>query len=424
MSKSNLTTEYAEKHIHSFLRSSFLLCLACLAIFAISCKHISTKSGETVTVKEVYYTCSMHPQIREEHPGKCPICQMELIAVPKSSMKEAGEIHLNDEQIRLGSIHVDTIRNGTIGDQMVFTGVLNFNQQKLSSVSTRVEGRIEKLYLKKTGDYVHRGEPLYDLYSEQLNNARQEYANALEQQKVIGNSLINYGAIVESAKAKLLLWGLTEAQIARLAGSNQQSTTTTFYSPEDGYVTAINIQEGAFAQEGSAVLQLADLSTLWAEAQVFTTQLSSLDKNCRITVRIPDLNNEIIRGTIDFVNPEIDPDTRINLVRATIPNLNNKLHPGMPVYIIASNTQHHSITLPAGAVLTDSKGSVVWVETRPGVYLIHMVETGLSDENTIEIKSGLKQGDMVVTQGAYLINSEYLFENGSTPMEGMNMSKN
>ncbi len=426
MRQCNLKTEYAGKHIYSlsFLRSSFLLSLACLAGFAISCKHGSTKASETATVKEVYYTCSMHPQIREDHPGKCPICQMELIAVPKSSIKEAGEIHLNEEQIRLGSIHVDTIKNGTIGDQMLFTGILNFNQQKLSSVSTRVEGRIEKLYVKKTGDYVHRGEPLYDLYSEQLNNARQEYANALEQQKIIGNSLINYGAIVESAKAKLLLWGLTEAQIARLAGNNQQSTVTTFYSPEDGYVTALNIQEGAYATEGSAVLQLADLSTLWAEAQVFTTQLSSLDKNSRVTVRIPDLNNEIIRGAIDFVNPEIDPDTRINLVRVSIPNVNNRLHPGMPVYIIASNNQHHSIILPAGAVLTDSKGSAVWVETRPGVYSVHMVETGLSDENIIEIKSGLQAGDMVVTRGAYLINSEYIFENGSNPMEGMNMRKN
>jgi Cu(I)/Ag(I) efflux system membrane fusion protein len=366
----------------------------------------------------------MHPQIREEHPGKCPICQMELIAVPKSSMMEPGVIHLNDQQIRLGNIQVDTIKNETIGDQMVLTGILNFNQEKLSSVNSRVDGRIEKLYVKKTGDYVHKGDPLYDLYSEQLNNARQEYINAMEQQKVIGNSLINYGALVESAKGKLMLWGLTGEQISQLTESKQLSTLTTFYSTEDGYITALNVQEGSYAMEGSTILQLADLSTLWAEAQVFTTQLSSLNKNSRVTVKILDLDNQTIQGMIDFVNPETNPNTRINLVRVTIRNVNNKLHPGMPVYIIASNSQHHSITLPTDAVLTDSKGSVVWVQTKPGVYTVHLVQIGISGENSIEIKSGLQQGEMVVTSGAYLLNSEYIFENGTNPNEGMSMNKN
>lgn len=340
------------------------------------------------------------------------------------SAAATDQVSLNDQQIRLGNIQVDTIRNGVIGDQMVFTGVLNFDQEKLSSVNTRVEGRIEKLYVKRTGEYVHKGEPLYDLYSEALNNAKQEYLNALEQQKTMDNSLINYGVIVESAKGKLMLWGLTNDQIAGLPGNKASSTLTTFYSPEDGYVTALNVQEGGYVMEGVPVLQLADLTTLWAEAQVFTTQLSALDKNSRVMIRIPDLDDQIIPGTIDFVNPEIDPDTRINLVRVTIRNRNNLLHPGMPVYITASNDQHHGITLPVDAVLTDSKGSVVWVETRPGVYTVHPVRTGISNENYIEISSGLQLGDVIVTSGAYLINSEYIFEHGTSAMAGMNMDKN
>ncbi len=401
-----------------------LVFLFVLTFLFLSCKNSTTKPNLTSANKDVYYTCSMHPQVREDHPGKCPICQMELIAVPKSSMKETGEVDLNDQQIRLGNIRVDTIKKGIIGEPMVFSGILNFNQEKLSSVNTRVDGIIEKLYVKKTGEYVHRGEPLYELYSEQLNNAKHEYVNAQEQQKFIGNSLINYGAIVESAKAKLILWGLSSEQISRLAGNKDQSTRTVFYSSEEGWVTALNVQEGSFALEGSPVLQLADLSTLWAEAQVFSTELSSLDKNSRVNVQIPDLNNQVIQGRIDFVNPEINPDTRINLVRVTIPNANNQLRPGMPVYITATNSQHHSIKLPAGAVLTDSKGSVVWVETKPGVYTVYMVQTGISDENSIEIKSGLQPGDKVVVSGGYLINSEYIFENGTNAMEGMNMNKN
>ncbi len=389
--------------------------------FLSSCKNSSTKTAQSSAASDVYYTCSMHPQVKEDKPGKCPICQMDLIAVPKSSMKEINEIHLNAEQIRLGNIKVDTIRSGNIGDKIVLTGTLNFNGQKLASVNTRVEGRIEKLYVKKTGDYIHKGARIYDLYSEQLNNAKQEYVTALQEQSTIGNTLINYGALVESARGKLVLWGMTNQQIVQLAQNKYVSTSTTFFSPEEGYVTALNVQEGSYTMEGSTIFQLADLSTLWAEAQVYTTQLSSIDVNSEVTVQIPDLGNQIIHTTISFVNPEINPDNRINLVRATIRNKNNLLHPGLPVYIITSGRQHHSITLPLGAVLTDSKGSTVWVQTKPGVYSIRMIETGITDENTIEIKSGLEAGDIVVTSGAYLLNSEYIFENGNDPMAGMKM---
>jgi Cu(I)/Ag(I) efflux system membrane fusion protein len=408
------------KNDRQIIALTFILSILAVS-FCSSCKHSSTKSAQSVTKSDVYYTCSMHPQVKENHPGKCPICQMDLIAVPKTSMKANNEIHLNAEQIRLGNILVDTIRSGNIGDKMVLTGTLNFNGQKFSSVNTRVEGRIEKLYVKKTGDYIHKGEPIYDLYSEQLNNAKKEYVNALQDQTTIGNTLINYGALVESARGKLVLWGMTNQQIVQLAQNKHVSTSTTFFSTEEGYVTTLNIQEGGYAMEGSPVFQLADLSTLWAEAQVYTTQLSSIDENSQVTVQIPDLENQIIPATIAFVNPEINPDTRINLVRATIRNPKNQLHPGMPVYIIANSRQHHSIILPVDAVLTDSKGSTVWVQTKPGFYSVRMIKTGITDENTIEIKSGLQAGDIVVTSGAYLLNSEYIFENGNSPMEGMKM---
>jgi Cu(I)/Ag(I) efflux system membrane fusion protein len=276
--------------------------------------------------------------------------------------------------------------------------------------------------VKKTGDYIQKGDKLYDLYSEQLNSAKQEYINALQQQATIGNSLINYGAVVESAKNKLLLWGMSIEQINKLSKDKQASFLTSFYSTGSGYVTAINIQEGGYAEEGTAIIQMADLSTLWAEAQVYTTQLSAMDKTRNVEVSIPDLANLRISGQIDFSNPEVNPDTRINLVRVTLPNKNNQLRPGMPVYIFVNSKQHSSIVLPADAVLIDSKGATVWTQEKPGVYKVRMVQTGITDNNTVEIVSGLKQGDVVVTSGAYLVNSEYIFNNGANPMAGMDMN--
>jgi Cu(I)/Ag(I) efflux system membrane fusion protein len=349
-----------------------------------------------------------------KHPsGKFP---------PSSGKRDASnEVHLNARQIILGNIQLDTISTGNIGDKIILMGTLNFNQQRLSTISTRIEGRIETLYIKKSGDFVHKGDKLYDLYSEPLNSAKQEYKAALQQQKTIGNSLINYAAIVQSAKTKLLLWGMTMPEIDKWAAAPQNPTVTTFYSSEEGYVTAVNVQEGGYAMEGVPIIQLADLSTLWAEAQVYTTQLSFFDKGEPVVVQIPDLGNLNIPGRIDFINPEINPDTRINLVRVTIRNPDNRLHPGMPAYILAANTQHHAITIPSNAVLTDSRGATVWIQTRPGVYVVRMVQTGITSDDRTEIISGLHPGDVVVSSGAYLIHSEYIFENGADPMQGMKM---
>lgn len=400
-------------------RIAILFIVVNLLLIVPSCKE-QKQNNISVVNKDVYYTCSMHPQIHEEHPGDCPICGMKLIAVSKTSSGATTQVHLNPEQIRLGNIQTDTVGTASIGDKLVLTGTLNFNGDKLSTVSARVEGRVDKLYFKNMGDYVQKGDKLYDLYSEQLNNAKQEYINALQQQNSVGNTLINYAALVESAKNKLLLWGMSNGQINQLAQTKQAPSLTSFYSTGAGYITAMNANEGDYVMEGGPVIQLANLSTLWAEAQVYTTQMSSINKSENVAVQIPDLN-QTVNGTIDFVNPELNPDTRINLVRVTIQNKNNQLHPGMPVTIFISNQTHNSITLPSDAVLRDSKGATVWVQVKPGVYEIHMVKTGIADGDAVEISSGLVTGDVVVTSGAYLLNSEYIFEHGSDPMAGMKM---
>ena len=409
------------KFAHLHLRSLFYLILLIAPVLFARCRD--DKTQETAAANDsFYYTCSMHPQVMENHPGNCPLCGMKLIAVQKSATHISTQVRLSDEQIKLGNIRVDTIKYGSIGDRMILTGTLNLNQDKLYSVSARVEGRVEKLYFKNTGDYVHRGDKLYDLYSEQLNNAKQEYITALEQQNSVGSSLINYETLVDASKQKLLLWGMTNEQINTLGKTKQMSTLTSFYSTEEGYITSLNIKEGDYIMNGGTVLQLADLTTLWAEGQVYTTEMSSLDRAGNITVQVPGLNNQTISGKVEFINPEINPDTRIAIIRVTLNNSDHQLRPGMPVYIIANSTLRTSITLPVDAVLRDSKGSTVWVQVQPNVYEPRMVQVGNDDASAVEILSGLKPGDIVVTSGAYLINSEYIFEHGANPMAGMDMS--
>lgn len=281
-------------------------------------------------------------------------------------------------------------------------------------------GRVEKLYHKNIGEYIRKGEPLMDVYSEELNNAKQEYLLALERRKVLDNSLIDFDQVIKSAKTKLLLWGLTEAQVNALAKNDKAKTTTTVYSNESGYITELKVQEGEYINEGGTIVQLADLSTLWAEAQVYTSGFSQLNNKGTVTVRLPDIGKEI-KGKLEFVNPEISPDKRINLIRVTIPNSGNQLKPGMSAYVILKGGQRNALSLPMDAVLRDGKSASVWVQTGKNTFKNKMITTGIESGDRIEIIDGLAQGDAVVTSGAYLINSEYIFKKGASPMAGMKM---
>lgn len=373
------------------------------------------------TVKEdVFYTCSMHPKIMEKHSGSCPVCGMELIPVQKGNVQKQGEIQLSQRQLLLGNIRVDSIGKAAFNNETALTATLTYNQQKLTSVSARVMGRVEKLYHKNIGEYIRKGDPLMELYSEELNSAKQQYLLALERRQLLDNSLINFEQVILSAKTKLLLWGMSESQVSDLEKGNKAALTTTVYNNESGYITELMTQEGAYINEGGAIVQLADLSTLWAEAQIYSSQLSRFDYNDPVTVQLPETGKRLT-GKAEFINPEINPDKRINLLRVTIPNPDNQLKPGMVAYVLLGGGKRDIISLPIDAVIRDSKGASVWVRTGNNIFKNKMVTTGIESASQIEIISGLVPGESVVTRGAYLINSEYIFKNGAAPMAGMKM---
>ena len=395
------------------MKKYIIIIISALFVLA-SCK--SKKA--TLVNKDEYYTCSMHPQIMQDKPGNCPICHMELIVVKRTNTA-ADEIMLNDEQIRLGNIQTDTIRNGMIGDKVILTATLNTDESRVNSINARIMGRIDRLYFKNMGDFVSKGAHLYDLYSEELNNAKQEYIAALEKQQTLDNSIIDFNRLLQSAKQKLLLWGMSEAQVNELAKTKKASPLTSFYSNESGFITELPVMEGQYVSEGSTIVKLADLSSVWAEAQVYTSQLSAIDLKGIATVQFPDIPGKEWKGKIEFANPEIVSDSRLNLIRVSIPNPNGLLKPGMPAYVSIKSKELNTLTLPSDAVLRDGKMNVVWVQSGKNRYKMKMVQTGLESGDRLEIKSGLQNGDVVVTRGAYLLNSEFVFKKGGNTMAGM-----
>jgi Cu(I)/Ag(I) efflux system membrane fusion protein len=380
-----------------------------LAVLMISCVDKSKKSDSSVNTT---YTCSMHPEIREAEPGKCPICHMDLIPVTGNRSTQQDEIELTEQQIKLGNIKVDTIGNASIASSVLVSGVLSVNQTNNSAVSARLAGRIEKLYFKNMNDFVPKGAKLYDLYSEELNNAKQDYKSLLEKKVALGNSIIDFKSLIQSAESKLSAWGMTKRQIRNLSYTKETNALTSFYSIEEGYITALNTSEGAYVTAGNTIMELADLNTLWVGIKLSTNQLSTIDRNADIVVTFPDLSVPGIKTKIDFRYPELSGDSKIILYRASISNSRKILKPGMDAQVRINTSTSQSLMLPADAVLRTAGRDKIWLRTSKGTFTSRVVQTGIEADGQVEIKAGLKIGEAVVVSGVYLMNSEYIFKKG------------
>ena len=171
--------------------------------------------------------------------------------------------------------------------------------------------------------------------------------------------------------------------------------------------------------EGGTVVQLANLSTLWVEVQVYSSELYQIPKGAYATILVPGSDKQLY-GRLEFANPEASADTRINILRAVVPNTDNQLKPGMSVNVKVQATQRNSLTLPTDAIILDGNGAIVWIQTGVNKFRSQMVTTGLESDGFTEIITGLKEGDAVVVQGTYLLHSEFVFKRGAEPMAGHN----
>jgi Cu(I)/Ag(I) efflux system membrane fusion protein len=390
-----------------------LIVLAMLPMLP-ACRHKKQPVERLPIAKNnFYYTCSMHPQVHEDHPGNCPICGMKLIKVETigSFSKEAGRIKLTASQIQLAGIETDTVREENTGAQKTVTGNVTTNENNTGELSARLSGRVQQLFIRALGEKVSKGQPVYSIYSENLQEAEKELLLAKEQQQKLHNPDVDYNALISSAKNKLKLWGLTQSQISALERSGRVSPTITITSNVSGTVSDIGVHEGDYVTEGMTILKVAGLSSLWVEAQLYSGE-GNYKLHDLATVSLPDLNGMVIKGRIDFINLELSNDSKVELVRVSIPNTAGQIRPGMQAYV-SFGGGGRALAVPSSAVITSGKGSLVWIKNSDGSFSSRIVELGGGNNNYIQVISGASHGEVVVTSGAYLLNSEAIFRNGS-----------
>jgi Cu(I)/Ag(I) efflux system membrane fusion protein len=406
------------------------------------------------------WTCSMHPQIRQPKPGKCPICGMDLIPVAKDSAAGADQprqVTLSPAARRLAEVAVAPVERRNVAIEIRLAGKVRFDETLLAYISPRVPGRIDRLYANFVGMPVKAGDHLADMYSPELVSAQQELLQALQSSVGGGAS----GSLLNAARERLRLWGLTPEQIAEIERSGKARDHVTFYSPLGGIVVEKEAREGQYVETGMRLFTVADLTRVWVQLDAYESDLAWLRYAQEVVFQAEAYPGETFHGTIAFIDPLLDPTTRTVKVRVNVPNADGRLKPEMFVRavvraIVAGDGQvvrsdlrgkwicpmHPEIVkdgpgacdvcgmplvraedlgyaaadeasvvqplvIPASAPLLTGKRAVVYVALpqKEGAYEGREVVLGPRAGDYYLVREGLREGELVVINGNFKIDS-------------------
>ena len=358
------------------------------------------------------WTCSMHPQIKQDKPGKCPLCAMDLIPLRKGG-GEGGEavdpnaIQLSEEAIALANVQTTRVSRGNPVKTMRLYGKIAPDERSLQSQTAHVSGRIETLNVAFTGQTVQKGQTLATLYSPELFNAQQELLEAIRMQQPM---------LVTAAREKLAYWKLTPEQIAAIEKSGKPSSTVAIKANVSGVVMTKRVNTGDYVSQGGVLFDIANLSKVWALFDAYEADLPFIKKGDKISFTLQALPGRTFTGIVAFIDPMIDPTTRTARVRVETGNPGMEFKPEMyaTAQLEASLRGHdNQLVIPQSAVLWTGKRSVVYVK-QPNVnvpaFLLREIDLGPSLGGSYVVLAGLNEGEEIVTNGVFSIDASAQLE--------------
>lgn len=373
--------------------------------FHSSTTNKSDKSPSKDEVKAEIWTCSMHPQIRMDKPGKCPLCAMDLILLNQNSTEamDPDEIHFTKEAIQLANVLTSVVSKQKPIKEIRLFGKVQADERLIQSQVAHISGRIERLYVNFTGESVRRGQILALIYSPDLITAQQELLETAKTKQV-------YPEIYEAAKEKLLQWKLTSSQIEKIESSKKIKNNVEVYANSSGIVTAKQVNVGDYVGQGTVLLEVTDLSKIWILFDAYESDLHFLKKGNKMDFTIQAIPSVAFNGIISFIDPVIDPNTRVAKVRLEINNQDGKLKPEMFAtgFVKANLDQYQNkMVIPKTAVLWTGKRSIVYVK-KPGndpIFKIREIDLGPMLGNSYVVEKGILEGEEIVTQGAFSVDA-------------------
>jgi Cu(I)/Ag(I) efflux system membrane fusion protein len=372
------------------------------------------------------YTCPMHSQIIEDHPGSCPICGMTLVKKSGEASEGAG-IDLNTVLQPVNATAISAVSAVVPQQKSVPTtidadGYLDFDTRTFNNIAARFSGRIEKLYIKYAFQEIHKGERIMDIYSPEMVTAQQELLFLLK------NSSPESG-LLNATKQKLLLLGMTQSQLSQVERTGKVFYSLPVYSSYDGHVhdmphsqmsgveanerqagdysnnLALTIKEGMYVEKGQTIFNVVDPHRLWAIIKIEPKDRAVLKLNQSVQISLPDLPGLVLDGRVDFIEPVLQAGDKTVSVRVYLHNMDHSLKVNSIVKATIQTGDTNGLWVPRSAVVDLGTRKIVWLK-QGSVYKAHQVTTGIIDSDNVLIKNGITAIDTVAANGQYFSDSE------------------
>lgn len=386
-----------------------VLLRGCVSCGATAAQHAEGEDGDAV------WTCSMDPQVKQAGPGKCPKCGMDLIKMEKgmtpTSDIDPDAVMMSDEAMALANIET-TVVGGLASDKEIrLFGKIEPDQRQQQSQSAYVGGRIERLNINAVGDVVTKGQTLAVIYSPELYTAEQELVSSLTSSpKSEGNDYLE--RLTEAAIEKLRLLNIPQSQIDEVIKSRKASPYVQLKANTSGTVVKKQVEQGDYVKQGQPLLQIANLSRVWAIFQAYETDLPFIHRGQQVQFTAEALPGETFTGRVTFIDPVLNGQTRTAGVRVELTNGGNRFKPEMLlVGTVAASMKKYAdegVIIPKSAVLWTGKRSVVYVkddvEQQP-TFLLRQVTLGPTLPDGYVVLDGLAEGEEIVTNGVFAIDA-------------------
>lgn len=361
----------------------------------------------------LYWQAPMDPNYIRDEPGLSPM-GMELIPVYADQVGDAGIVEIDPGFAQNMGVRTAAVRRADVPRTIHSVGALTYDDSQVYMITTKYAGWIENVRVHYIGEEVGRGEPLFEIFSPQLVNAQQEYLNALAYRERLEGSEFpdarrRAGALVDSARQRLRYWDVTDDQIAALEQAGETRRTIEVRSPVDGLVISKMDQalEGMMAQPGMNLYRVADLSTIWVEAEIYENDIPWVETGLEALVRIPSRSGDTFRGVVRYVYPSLDEATRTLRLSIELPNPDRDLRPQMYANVELDIPAAENVpVVPEEAVIRSGTRDVVIVDLANGRFAVREVALGLHGEGVWEVREGVEPGERVVVSAQFLIDSE------------------
>jgi membrane fusion protein, copper/silver efflux system len=380
-----------------------VITLGAYTTFAPSNSAGSTGGEQSAPVKKkpLYWVAPMNPDYKRDKPGKSPM-GMDLIPYYGDAGggpdEGKGTIRISPDVVNNLGVRTAIATYKPLHMQIDTVGYVAYDEDTLVHIHPRVEGWVEKLYVKAIGDPVEKDQPLYDIYSPELVNAQEELLLALDRKNK---------RLITAAENRLFSLQIPKKAIAQLRRTKQVKQNITFYAPQQGVVENLKIREGFFIKPGSTIMSIGDLSEVWVEAEVFERQAAQVKIGTPVTMTLDYLPGKEYKVKVNYIYPTLNPKTRTVKVRIRVDNTNGDFKPNMFAQIIMHTSGDESaLLIPKEALVRTGDQDRVVLALGQGSYKSIAVKVGRFDSDSVEILSGLSAGEKVVSSAQFLLDSE------------------